>query len=136
MPPVKLPSKKSAESKGGGDPTEKNVIDQPFQGLEVVEKGDTFTIRTKPQNPAESVQSETSKESPGKMDPDMEKMMKDAFKKMRVAYKITAPFAVVSTNAMRREGSTLIWEYDYATLEKMGKSGAKVPEGVTVTYKR
>ncbi|HSP17357.1 MAG TPA: hypothetical protein VLV78_21615 [Thermoanaerobaculia bacterium] len=133
---VKLPSKKSAEGKGGGDPTEKNVIDQPFESLEVLDKGDTFTIRTKPQNPAESVKSETSKESPGKVDPEMEKMMKDAFKKMRVAYKITAPFTVVSTNAMRREGNTLIWEYDYATFEKMSKSGSKVPEGVTVTYKR
>jgi hypothetical protein len=126
---VKLPSKKS------DDPTQKNVIDSPFEGLEVVEKGDTLTIRTKPMNPAESVQSETSKEAP-KMDPDMEKMMKDAFKKMRIAYKITAPFTVVSTNAMRRDGNTLVWEYTYESLEKMSKSGAKVPEGVMVTYKR
>jgi hypothetical protein len=133
---VKLPSKKSAEKGGGGgDPTEKNVIDQPFEGMEVIDKGDTFTIRTKPQNPAESVQSETKGQAP-KPDPEMEKMMKDAFKKMRVAWKITAPFTVVSTNAMRREGNTLIWEYDYAALEKMSKSGAKVPEGVMVTYKK
>ncbi len=127
---VKLPSKKSSQ-----DPADKNVIDQPFESLEYSEKGDTFTIRTKPANPAESVKSETSKEGPP-ADPEMEKMMKDAFSKMKIAYRITAPFQVVSTNAMRREGNTLIWEYDYATLEKLGKSGAKVPEGVTVTYKR
>ncbi len=128
---VKLPSKKESQ-----DPADKNVIDQPFESLEFSEKGDTFTIRTKPANPAESVKSETSKEGQGKPDPEMEKMMKDAFSKMKIAYRITAPFTVVSTNAMRREGNTLIWEYDYATLEKLGKSGAKVPEGVTVTYKK
>ncbi len=126
---VKLPKKNSE------DPTDKNVIDQPFESLEFSEKGDTFTIKTKPANPAESVKSEASKEGPP-ADPEMEKMMEDAFKKMRIAYKITAPFTVVSTNAMRREGNTLIWEYDFAALEKMAKSGAKMPEGVTVTYKR
>lgn len=126
---VKLPSKK------GEDPANQSVIDQPFQSLELVEKGDTFTIRTKPTNPAESVKEKTSEEGGPKMDPEMEKMMTDAFKKMRIVYRISAPFTVVSSNAMRKEGNTLVWEYDMEKLEKLGKD-PKAFDGVTVTYRR
>lgn len=125
---VKLPSK------GDGDPTKKNVIDSPFEGLEVSEKGDTLTIRTKPQNPTESVK-EQAADAP-KLDAATEKMVKDAFGKMRVAYRITAPFTVVSHNATRREGNTLIWEYDLAAFEKMEKSKKLDDIGVRVTYRR
>lgn len=125
---VKLPSK------GGGDPTQKNVIDSPFEGLELSEKGDTITIRTKPQNPTESVK-EQAADAP-KLDAATEKLVKDAFSKMRVAYRITAPFTVVSHNATRREGNTLIWEYDLAAFEKMEKSKKLDDLGVRVTYRR
>ena len=127
---LKMPSKDSKE----GSPSDKNMLEQPFEGLEVIEKGDTITIRTKPANPAEKVQADAKEQSPGKMDPEMEKMMRDAFKKMRIAYRITAPFTVVSSNATRKEGSTLIWEYGYDQLEKMGKSGAKIDNLVQVIY--
>jgi hypothetical protein len=125
---VKLPSKE------GGDPTQKNVIDSPFEGLELSEKGDTITIRTKPQNPTASVK-EQAADAP-KLDAATEKMVKDAFSKMRVAYRITAPFTVVSHNATRREGNTLIWEYDMAAFEKMEKSKKLDDLGVHVTYRR
>src|SRR5215212_1524477 len=39
---VKLPQKE------GADPTSKNVIDTPFEGLEIIEKGGLITIQTKP----------------------------------------------------------------------------------------
>jgi hypothetical protein len=65
---VKLPSK------GEGDPTKKNVIDSPFEGLELSEKGDTLTIRTKPQNPTEAVK-EQAADAP-KLDAATEKMEK------------------------------------------------------------
>src|SRR5256885_791770 len=87
-------------------------IDTPFEGLELVEKGDTITIRTKPQNPTEKVQEEAAGGGGPKMDADTEKMMKDAFSKMRVTYRITAPFKIVSHNGTRQEGQTLIWEYN------------------------
>ena len=127
---VKMPSAKSE------DPSKKSVIDTPFQGLEVVEKGGTVTIRTKPQNPTEKVQEEAKENGGPKIDPDTEKMMKDAFAKMRVTYRITAPFTVVKTNATRREGQTLIWEYDMAKFEEMSKKKNLADEGVYVTYKR
>ncbi|MDP9193553.1 MAG: hypothetical protein M3P06_17810 [Acidobacteriota bacterium] len=125
---VRLPSK------GEGDPTKKNVIDSPFEGLELSEKGDTLTIRTKPQNPTASVK-EQAADAP-KLDAATEKLVKDAFGKMRVAYRITAPFTIVSHNATRKEGNTLIWEYDMAAFEKMEKSKKLDDVGVRVTYKR
>jgi hypothetical protein len=125
---VKLPSK------GEGDPTKKNVIDSPFEGLELSEKGDTLTIRTKPQNPTASVK-EQAADAP-KLDSATEKLVKDAFSKLRVAYRITAPFTIVSHNATRKEGNTLIWEYDMAAFEKMEKSKKLDDIGVRVTYKR
>jgi hypothetical protein len=127
---VHLPSKKGE----GADPTKKNVIDSPFEGMEVSEKGDTITIRTKPQNPTASVK-EQAADAP-KLDPATEKMVKDAFAKMRVAYRITAPFTIVSHNATRREGNTLVWEYDMAAFEKMEKSKKLDDMGVRVTYRR
>jgi hypothetical protein len=127
---VKLPSGKSE------DPTKKSVIDTPFEGLEVVEKGNTVTIRTKPQNPSEKVQEETKEGGGPKMDADTEKMVKDAFKKMRVTYRITAPFKVVSSNATRQEGQTLIWEYDMAKFEEMSKKKNLDDLAVHVTYRR
>lgn len=124
---VKLPSK------GGNDPTQKNVIDSPFEGLELVEKGDTLTITTKPQNPQEAVEKEAA-EAP-KMDAATEKLIKDAFAKMRVTYRITAPFTVVSHNATRKEGNTLVWEYNLERFEKMSKE-RREDAAVRVTYKR
>ncbi|HYU26998.1 MAG TPA: hypothetical protein VEO74_17440, partial [Thermoanaerobaculia bacterium] len=68
---------------------------------------------------------------------DTEKMMKDAFSKMRVTYRITAPFKIVSHNATRQEGQTLIWEYNFAKFEEMSKKKAKLDDmAVRVTYRR
>ena len=127
---VKLPQKE------GGDPTQKNVVDSPFDGLEVVEKGDTITIRAKAQNPTEAVKDE-AKSSQTKIDPETEKLMRDAFSKLRVTYRITAPFTIVSHNATRKQGNTLIWEYDMARFEAMAKDKKNLADaGPQVTYKR
>jgi hypothetical protein len=125
---VKLPSNKS------DDPTDANMIDTPFEGLEVSEEGNTLTIRTKPQNPTASVEEKTKDGPP--MNPEVEKMMRGAFEKMRVVYRIKAPFEVISHNATRREGNTLVWEYDLATFEKMEKSGRIDDTQLRVTYRR
>jgi hypothetical protein len=125
---VHMPSKESA------DPTKKNVIDTPFEGLEVLDEGKTLTIRTKAQNPTEAVKEQA--EGAPKLDPETEKLVKDAFAKMHVSYRITAPFEVVSHNATRVEGKTLIWEYDMARFEKMEKSKKADDMQVRVTYKK
>lgn len=126
---VKLPSKDE-----GGDPSKKNLIDNPFEGLEVIEKGQMLTIQTKPLNPSEEVKKETQDGGPP-VDDDTKKMMEDAFKNLRVAYKINAPFEIVSHNATRKEGNTLVWEYKMKDFERMEKEGAK-DFGVKVTYRK
>jgi cytochrome c556 len=131
---IKLNPKKEGEA--AGDPTKKSVLDSPFQGLEMAETAKTITIHTKPQNPADKVKAEASEQAP-KLDPETEKMMNDAFKNMRIAWKITAPFEVVSSNATRKEGNTLIWEYDWNKLQKLAASPKALDDlGVTVTYKK
>jgi hypothetical protein len=132
---VKMPSK-GGDKGGPPDPTKSNVLDSPFQGLDVVETASTITIRTKPQNPADKVKSETSSQGPP-MDPETQKMMEDAFKNMRFAWKITAPFQVVSSNAHRREGNTLIWEYDFKKLQELGSNPKAMDDlAVKVVYKK
>ncbi|HXH41069.1 MAG TPA: hypothetical protein VNN08_20750 [Thermoanaerobaculia bacterium] len=131
---VKLGSKK--EEGASADPTKKSILDTPFQGLEISETASTITIHTKPQNPADKVKSQASEQGP-KMDAETEKMMNDAFKNLRVAWKITAPFEVASSNATRREGKTLIWEYDFEKLQKLAASPNALDDlGVSVTYKK
>jgi hypothetical protein len=127
---VKLPQKEGA----AGDPTQKNVVDSPFEGLELVEKGDTLTLRTKPINPAAEVKDEAKENAPP-MDAETEKLMKDAFKDLRVSYRITAPFTIVSHNATRREGNTLVWEYTMEKFEELSKKSSE-DLGVRVTYRR
>jgi hypothetical protein len=131
---VKLGKKKSKDAPP--DPTKKTLLDRPFQGLEVSETPTTISIHTAPQNPADKVKAEASEQGP-KLDPDTEKLMNDAFKSMRVAWKITAPFEVISSNATRKEGNTLIWEYDFEKLQKLGKSRKALDDlAVRVTYKK
>ena len=67
---------------------------------------------------------------------ELEKVVKDAFSKMRVSYRITAPFTVVSHNATRREGNTLIWDYDMAAFEKMAAEKKADAGQVRVTYRK
>ena len=85
---------------------------------------------------AEKVKAEASEQGP-KLDPETEKMMNDAFKNLRLAWKITAPFEVISSNATRKEGNTLIWEYDFEKLQKLASSERALNDlGVKVVYKK
>jgi hypothetical protein len=130
---IDMPKKKEGD---GQSPTDKNVIDKPFGGLDIVDQGKTVIIRTKPANPLKGVE-EGAKEAGGAGGPEnkeMDAMMRDAMKGLRVAFKIQAPFQVVETNATKRDGNTLLWEYNLESLEKMQKNG-DVP-GVYVKYKK
>ena len=51
-----------------------------------------------------------------------------------MAYKIDAPFDVVESNATRKEGRTLVWEYDLKTMEKM--TPEQLAQGVRVRFKK
>jgi hypothetical protein len=127
---VKMPAKDEAAT----DPTKQNVIESPFEGIEVEESKGLITIRSKPQNPADKVEQQATESGPP-MDPETEKMMEEAFKNLRFTFRLTAPFEVVSHNATRREGDTLIWDYDLKRMEALEKSGAK-DAGIEVKYRR
>ena len=115
------------------DPMSGSLLDSPFKGLEVSEKGDVITIRTRPQDPTTKVKEQA--EANGPSDPETEKMMREAFKDLRFTFRINAPFKAISHNATRTEGNTLIWEYDLARMEKLSDDpeGAKPME---VKFKR
>lgn len=127
---LKLPSK-AEEQEQGGD----GIMDSPFENLELIDEGKTFTIRSKPSNPADSVEKQMEEQG-APSDPEMEKMMEDAFKNLRFAWKIKAPFEVVSHNATRVEGDTLIWEYDMERFKMMEQSGTPDDVGIQVTYRK
>jgi hypothetical protein len=120
--------------KEGASPQDKSVIDKPFDGLVVKDEGKTILITSKPADPMSGVEQGT-KESGGPENKEMEAMVRNAMKGLRVAYRIEAPFKVVESNATRREGNTLIWEYTLETFEKMQKTGMK-DLGVFVRFKK
>jgi hypothetical protein len=124
----------SFPQKKGAQPTDKNAIDKPFDGLEITDEGPTFVIRSKPADPVSTVNEGTAK-SGAPADPEMEAMMSDALKGLRVAFRIQAPFKVVASNAMRKEGNALIWEY---TVDSLKRLESKNPEDlrVFVRYKK
>ena len=103
-----------------------NPMDAPFSDLKVTDDGKTVLITT----PVENPMADAKKQGEGPVDPEMMKQMSQFFQGLRVAYRITAPFEILEHNATRREGNTLIWEYDMKTLEK------STPAGVRVRYRK
>ena len=62
------------------------------------------------------------------------KQMEDAFKGLRLAFRIDSPFEVVEHNATRKEGQALLWKYDLKTLSKM--TPEQMSKGVRVRFKK
>jgi hypothetical protein len=113
-------------------PGTENPFDTPFGDLEVTEQGNTILLTTKARNPLEEQKKEMGGE--GQVAPEMEKQLERAFKGLRIAWKIEAPFQVLESNAHRREGKTLIWEYTLDSLKAMDPK--KAAEGIRVKYKK
>ncbi|MES1245589.1 MAG: hypothetical protein ABUT39_28545 [Acidobacteriota bacterium] len=127
---IKFP-KKEEEGQPAGPPGTQNPVESPFDGLKVVDEGKTFLVTSPTENPLAQ-----EKEQAADMDlsPEAKAQMESMFKGLRVAFKITAPFEVVEHNAHRKEGNTLIWEYDLKSLEKMKPE--QLAQGVRVRYKK
>lgn len=113
----------------GGPPAPGNPVDGPFDDLKVVDEGSTLLITSVASNPA-------ADEAPSAdmLDPTMTKTMESMLSDMGMVFKVTAPFAVLETNAHRREGTTLIWEYDAASINKL--TPAQRLEGIKVRYQK
>lgn len=131
---INLKDEPQGESAGGPPNPMESPIDTPFGDLTVDDDGTFVTIRSTPSDPTKSVKEETA-EGPG-ADPEMDKMMEDAFKGLRIAWNIEAPFEVVEHNATRKEGNKLYWEYTYDTIKAMEAKGQDGPEPIFVKYKK
>jgi len=128
--PSKLAAIKLSDNKTSakaGQPGE-NPIDAPFADLKVVDEGATILITGPPQNPLESAKDEAPPT------PEAEKMIAQLMKNLRVVFKIAAPFQVVTHNAHRREGTTLIWQYDLKSLESL--TPQQLSESIKVRYRK
>lgn len=123
---IKLPKKEGADpSDPGGNP-----VDTPFDGLRVADEGATVLVTSKPQNPM----AESKEQMPPSGDPAMDKQFAELFKGLRVAFKVTTPFAIAEQNAHRKEGTTLIWEFDVKSLSKL--TPAQLDQGIRVRYRK
>jgi hypothetical protein len=126
---IELPGqKKDAEQEPGA----RNPFDQPFANLKLVDEGKTLLLTSVPVNPLAEQQEQTESLE---LTPEVKQQMEDAFKGLRLAVKIKAPFEVVETNATRRDGDTLVWEYDLPAFEKMAKE-KRLPEGIRVRFRK
>jgi hypothetical protein len=108
-----------------------NPVDSPFGGLKVVTEGQTILVTTPVENPLAEQQEKTSQMP---MDAAALGLIQQMFKGVRMVVKITAPFDVVEHNAHRREGTTLIWDYDFLNLQKLTPEQMKA--GVRVRFRR
>ncbi|HYM60256.1 MAG TPA: hypothetical protein VEZ11_05125 [Thermoanaerobaculia bacterium] len=132
---INMPSKK------GENPSDKSVIDKPFDSLVIKDEGDTILITSKPADPMKGVKENTKEAGPGGGpgggdNKEMEEMIKNAMKGLRVAFRIEAPFKVVESNATRKDGKALLWEYNLDSFEKMQKEGKLDDLKVMVRYKK
>jgi hypothetical protein len=126
---VRLPKKDDPGGGRGGTPD--NPVESPFGGLRVVEEGATLLITSPVENPVADQQAQAAQMS---ADPAMLKQMESMFKGLRVAFRITAPFDVADHTAHRREGNTLVWEYNVQNLQKLTPDQMK--QGVRVRYRK
>ncbi len=120
------PSDQSQASQGPENP-----VAQPFGGLTVVDDGRTVLITSPVVDPMSNAKSQMTQMP---MDAALQKQFADMFKGMRVVVKISAPFTVLEQNATRKEGSTLVWEYDAAQLEAM--TADQLKGGIRVRYQK
>ena len=125
---IKFPKKDGAEQ--DGPPGAKNPFDEPFGGLQIKDEGGTLLLTSAAVNPAADQKAQAAEVD---MSPETKKQIEDAFKGLRFAFKIDAPFEVVEHNATRKEGRTLIWEYDLKSMEKM--TPEQLAQGVRVRFK-
>jgi hypothetical protein len=106
-------------------------MESPFGGLQFKDEGDTFLVTSPANNP---IADQTEQASQMEMSPEEKKQVEDMLGKLRVAFKITAPFQVVEHNAHRKDGNTLVWEYNLDSFEKMKPE--ELAQGVRVRYKK
>lgn len=123
----KLSQIRLEEEKQEGAGGDQNPVSKPFEGLEYVDEGETYVLRSQPTNPTEGGPAE---EAP----PGMEEAVEKAMSGMKVVFRIESPHEVVEHNATRVDDRTLVWEFDMEKLKAMGEDGAA--EGMIARFKK
>lgn len=95
-----------------GDDEGAPIDSEPFRELEIIEEGDEIIIRSEPINPMEEMD-----ELPWVSDDMMDKLLEG----LAITFTVTSPFKVEEHNATRKNGNTLVWEFNLETL-KSGES--------------
>ena len=122
---IQMPSKDEAAGPGP-----KNPFEQPFP-FQIKDEGSTLLLTMETKNPVADQKAETAQM---KLDSALQKKIEDAFKKLRVAFKLETPLTIVDHNATKKEGQTLYWEYDLKTMEKM--TPEQLAQGVRVRLRK
>ena len=87
---------------------------RPFEGLEVIERGNEVIVRNEPIDPIDDMS-----DSPMVSERMVDNMMKD----LSVTFRLETPFDIVEHNATRRDGRTLVWVFDYERLKQDESAG-------------
>jgi hypothetical protein len=106
-----------------------NPMQRPFEGLKVVDEGGTILFTSTAHNPL----ADSSK--PGEpLDGEAKAIVDAMLKGFRVALRLNAPFEVIEHNAHRKDGTTLVWEFDFVSMEKLLAGGEK--PAIRVRFKK
>jgi hypothetical protein len=124
---INLEGKKSAPA----GPGPQNPFETPFPGLTVKDEGSTLLLTMEATNPAAEQKEKTAQMN---MSPADLKMIEEAFKNLRIAVRLEAPFEVVEHNATRKDAQALLWEYDLKTMNKM--TPQQLEQGIRVRFKK
>lgn len=87
---------------------------RPFEGLEVIERGNEVIVRNEPIDPIDDMS-----DSPMVSERMVDNMMKD----LSVTFRLETPFEIVEHNATHRDGRTLVWVFDYERLKQDEPAG-------------
>jgi len=93
------------------------VDSQPFENLEIIEDGDRIIIRSEPINPMQEI------DEMGEMPFVSDEMIEKLLRGFGVTFSITSPFTVEEHNATRKDGKTLVWEFNLETLKSGEATG-------------
>ena len=108
-----------------------NPVDSPFGALKVVADGQTVLVTTPVKNP---LAEEEEKVAQAPFDAALTGLIQQLFNGVHIVFRITSPFEVLEHNAHRRECATLIWDYDFAKIQKM--SSEQMNAGIRVKYRK
>jgi hypothetical protein len=111
------------------EPGPKNPYDEPFAAMKVVDEGKTILVTSALIDPLKKQEEAQKGSGAPEMTPEMRQQMLEAFQGFRLAFKLDTPLEVVESNATRREGHTLYWEYNLESLEK-------APAGIRVRLRK